>query len=29
MPGNQQNPYNTNIGGRNEDLRWLLWYLYI
>jgi hypothetical protein len=29
MPGGQQNPYNTNIGGQNEDLRWLLWYLYI
>jgi hypothetical protein len=24
MPGGQQNPYNTNIGGQNEDLRWLL-----
>ena len=24
MYGNQQNPYNTRIGGQNEDLRWLL-----
>jgi hypothetical protein len=24
MPGSQQNPYNVNISGRNEDLRWLL-----
>jgi len=24
MPGNQQNPYNANIYGKNEDLRWLL-----
>jgi hypothetical protein len=24
MPNNQHNPYNINIGGRNEDLSWLL-----